>query len=267
MLEPLSTILDRIRGRAIPYPDEPGYFPMPEHERCGKCHLNLLGTKEQYIEMETWAASRDLRVDDCFCRCAEKAQAELDLRAGAANLPAKTFETWEKRKGTEDALLASRLFVAEEAGLDKHIAKILMLVGPRGTGKSHLLAAIGHARLQRGDTVRYEQTTELLDRVKATYDRREGHETTSEVLDQYHGVKVLLLDDLGTEKDTEWAESVLTSLIDDRYRNGRWLVVTTNMKNRAEMEKKYPRIADRLFDHRTGTVKQVTLTCSSYRTG
>lgn len=262
MVESLGAILHRFKAQFEH--QDPDYVVFRDDEACLQCGR----VRADVTRIGDIAEYRGMLVSQVVCRCAEEAQQELDRRVAAANLPAQTFETWEKRKGTKQAYAAAQAYSAPVPLHTPSVAPILMMVGTRGTGKSHLLAAIGHARLQRGETVRYEQTTDLLDRLKATYDHREGAETNSEVLDQLHGVKVLLLDDLGTEQRTNWSEPVLTALIDDRYRNGRWLVVTTNTRSQAEMEEHNgPRIADRLWDDQTGIVKQVYLTCSSYRTG
>ena len=83
----------------------------------------------------------------------------------------------------------------------------------------------------------------------------------------YARAPVLLLDDLGAEKTTEWAAEKLTALVAERYRTGGRLVVATNLDFDQMAEKVGNRIADRLFDDRTGKVLSVTLTTSSYRTG
>lgn len=266
MVESLAVILSRVK---LLDRNDSEFVPFPGSVRqCSHCHLLLPGNREEYMQAEEIASYREISVDKTLCECATKAKAELDSRVSTANLPAMSFDTWEHRQGAEAAHSNAQDYAASRPALGEHPEPaILMLVGSWGTGKSHLLSAIGHARLQGGDTVAYAQATDLLDRLRATYDHREGHETTSEVLDLYHGVKVLLLDDLGAEKDTEWSRGVLTSLVDDRYRHRRLLVVTTNLKNQQEMARQVgERIADRLFDTETGIVRQVRLTCDSYRT-
>jgi hypothetical protein len=71
--------------------------------------------------------------------------------------------------------------------------------------------------------------------------------------------KLLILDDLGTEKLTDWAAEKLDTLIDHRYIKGLPLVVTTNVPA-AQLS---PRIASRLQDRRLGRV--VTLSGPDYR--
>ena len=78
---------------------------------------------------------------------------------------------------------------------------------------------------------------------------------------------LLLLDDIGAEKPSEWVEQELFNLIEDRYRNNRLLVVATNEVEPTIRAKLGDRIASRLFDNETGTVKQVYLTATDYRAG
>jgi len=78
---------------------------------------------------------------------------------------------------------------------------------------------------------------------------------------------LLLLDDIGAEKPSEWVEQELFNLIEDRYRNNRLLVVATNEVEPTIKTKLGDRIASRLFDSETGTVKQVYVTATDYRAG
>lgn len=82
--------------------------------------------------------------------------------------------------------------------------------------------------------------------------------TDREVLAQLDA-PLLILDDLGTEKLTDWAAEKLDTLIDHRYIKGLPLVVTTNVPA-AQLS---PRIASRLQDRRLGKV--VTLSGPDYR--
>jgi DNA replication protein DnaC len=188
------------------------------------------------------------------CKCGSKAQEEASRRLTLANLPTRgqkhVFETYEIDKGSMEALEAAKNFAAGTG------PNMLVLYGGRGTGKSHLMESAGWSLLADGNIPHYAMVPELLDRIKATFNDNPG-ETTEDVLSYYRGVHTLLLDDFGTEKATDFVAEKLTSLIDERYRNGRRLMITTNL-GRAAMEiKGYDRLADRLFDQTSGDVLSI----------
>lgn len=71
----------------------------------------------------------------------------------------------------------------------------------------------------------------------------------------------------GAEKSTDWTVAKLTQIIDERIRNGKRTVITTNAFLGQMAKTASYRTADRIFDDKTGSVEVVTLTCGSYRTG
>lgn len=157
--------------------------------------------------------------------------------------------------------MAARRF-AERDG-DYHI---LTLSGRNGSEKTHLLETVGRMSLEAGYLVRYEYVPVLLDNLRAAY------EDDAEVKfagrwAMYGRAELLLLDDLGAEKGSEWATEKLTALVAERYRTGGMLAVATNLTFDQAAESLGYRLADRLWDERTGKVCSVTISADSYRTG
>jgi len=199
------------------------------------------------------------------CRCAEEERERLRRRLAFANLPhegydqvPRTFDNFGVRRGAEEGLAAARAF-AEGGG-----ARGLTLVGGTGCGKSHLLEAIGRYCLEREQRVRYELVADLLDRLKATL-REDAVLDFDQIASQYMFAQVLLLDDMGMEKSTEWAMERLTSLVDFRLREGRPLAVATNLTDVEMRRKMGARLASRLYDAHSGAVRVVWMTASDYR--
>lgn len=117
-----------------------------------------------------------------------------------------------------------------------------LLVGPVNTGKTHLLTAAGKWLIQNGREVRYWTMTDLLDQTRRSYD-------TAKAEGLFYGAQqadVLILDDLGAERPTEWAADRLQALIDIRYRQGRPILGATNLHPNEWDEAFGPRIASRL---------------------
>lgn len=94
----------------------------------------------------------------------------------------------------------------------------------------------------------WRTTSGLLEQLRAVMNRT--GDTKEAIFETLVNADVLVLDDLGAEKSSEWVKEQLLELIDHRYRSGRHggLVVTTNLAP-ADIETKLdPRIAGRLVE-------------------
>ena len=120
----------------------------------------------------------------------------------------------------------------------------LYLYGPVGTGKTHLGCAALKGLSPRGIWSLYRSLPELLLDLRRAV--RDGEE--SDVLDALVDVPVLMLDDVGTERLTEFASERLHQLIDCRYTHRRTLVVTSNISPANLGKHLSPRLASRLLE-------------------
>jgi DNA replication protein DnaC len=105
----------------------------------------------------------------------------------------------------------------------------LFITGPKGTGKTHLAAAIANQLMQEGTGVICMTMIDLLDRIKETFaQRRQGEATEGDILTTYKEVPLLIIDDMGKEPPTEWAVSKIYAIINARYEAYLPTIVTTN---------------------------------------
>ncbi len=119
----------------------------------------------------------------------------------------------------------------------------LVLKGGYGSGKTHLAAAIANHRLSMGHPVLFINTPDLLDHLRAAYSP--GAATSyDDRFEQVRNAALLILDDLGTQSNTEWAQEKLYQIFNHRYNAQLPTIVTTNL----ELESIEIRIRSRMVD-------------------
>jgi DNA replication protein DnaC len=128
----------------------------------------------------------------------------------------------------------------------------LVLNGVSGCGKTHLAAAIANRRLELGTSALFIVVPDLLDHLRATFGP-ESEIAYDDLFDQVREAPLLILDDLGTQSNTSWAQEKLFQLINHRYNARRTTVITTNVP----LEHLDARMRMRLTD--PGLVRVLTL--------
>jgi DNA replication protein DnaC len=126
------------------------------------------------------------------------------------------------------------------------ISQGLIIEGPIGSGKSYLLGCIANALIDRGIHFRYIVYSDLLQQIRSTYNQDSPEADEKQILNTVQQIPVLLIDDLGTEKATEFASSTLYQIIDHRYREEKPIILSTNysIKN---LKNRFPVMGERIF--------------------
>lgn len=168
------------------------------------------------------------------CKCAEEARAEaLQENSGIPpNYVRATLDNFQipqdnpvARTGLGTVLMQVRSFVREFPNPDR---PGLLLAGDTGTGKTHLAVAALKAIIDKGHEGIFFDYQNLLDRIRSSYDKSSGSadkETFRSALD----AEVLLLDDLGSHRVTDWVEDTVTSIVTYRCNHRKPLIATTNL--------------------------------------
>jgi DNA replication protein DnaC len=129
------------------------------------------------------------------------------------------------RQGLGTVLMQVRSFVREYPATDR---PGLLLIGEPGTGKTHLAVAAMRALLEKGHEGVFFDYQNLLDRIRSGYDATSGASDRAAYREALEA-PVLLLDDLGAHRVTEWVEDTVTSIITNRCNNRKTLIATSNL--------------------------------------
>lgn len=186
----------------------------PEWLHCDRCH----GTAAEYDDHGARA-----------CRQCSGLHQRLEMLA-RCSLPASaashTLRTYNFRRPGVPSDLVARL---EAVVRGEGIYKGLMLFGGVGVGKTHLAhGVVLEMCAELGRPARFVYWPDYLDRIRACFGSDTHHpEVVRATIAGSAGL--LVIDDMGAEKATDWTREEATKLIDMRYREGRPVLVTTNL--------------------------------------
>lgn len=184
----------------------------------------------------------------CDCEKAKAYWAEQDAEEKAKEEKAKKI--LKERHRRESAGLpmgripSFRAYVTDTDGRREALKKVqewaqnptknLVLEGSNHTGKTHLITAATNELSRRGVYVRMALISTIYSTIKEAYDRGAPEYLYKEI---YTKPDILVIDDLGKERVTDWTVSTLFDLIDARYRNNKITAVTTNYNRKSLVEK------------------------------
>ena len=118
----------------------------------------------------------------------------------------------------------------------------LLLWGNVGTGKTYIAACIANALLDKGVPVLMTSFARILGAIPGP---ASGEQT--EAIDQWMQYPMLIIDDLGIERDTPYTMELVYHVIDSRYRSGKPMIITTNL-TMEELEHPDSREKMRIYD-------------------
>lgn len=173
---------------------------------------------------------------DCWQRAsAQRLEREADIPPRYANCDLDNFHDYND--SLSKAVGRARKFVAEFPAVDRG----LLLIGRPGLGKTHLAIACvrlgAHARGLHGI---FYDCRQLLRRIRQSYDPvTRTTESERDVVNPVIRADLLVLDDIGAERATEWVEEMLHLIVNTRYNDRRPTIFTTNYPIEAPPEAKH----------------------------
>jgi DNA replication protein DnaC len=181
----------------------------------------------------TASAPKDRRVTRCDCQLRARNQTLL----GAARIP-KRYEHCELASYTTDfpgahpSLAFAHLSAARFAHeYDPRDGAGLLIIGKIGTGKTHLAVGITKELiLNKGISCLFYDYRELLKEIQNSYNAT-VQTTELDVLRPVFEADVLVLDELGAVKPTEWVWDTVSLILNTRYNDNRTTIITTNFED------------------------------------
>lgn len=136
----------------------------------------------------------------------------------------------------------------------------IILHGGYGCGKTHLAAAVANQRISLGHSVLFVNTPDLLDHLRMTYSPHSAQSYDAR-FEEVRNIPLLILDDLGSQSSTDWADEKLYQIFNHRYNAKLPTVITTNEgTDMLDM-----RIRSRL-EH-VGFVRRISILAPDFRRG
>ncbi len=168
------------------------------------------------------------------CNCADETRSRnLEIRAKIPPLYAKASidnfvlpqDNQMARRELADVVTVVRAF---QRNFPDERTPGLLLMGDPGSGKTHLAVATLRALMARGHEGLFFDYQNLLDRIRAGYSAESGT-SDKEAYRFALESEILLLDDLGAHRVTDWVEDTVTAIITHRCNNRKPLIATTNL--------------------------------------
>ena len=194
---------------------------------CSKCHTPVqcrvnIGGREKIVR--------------CICQCQKEAM-ELEKKRQETEDEQRRIRKLKANGIQEKHLLDWKFDIAED---NEHIRKAkqyvenwkkvkaenlgLLLWGEVGTGKSFAAACIANALLDAGIPVLMTNFSKILNQMGAMYS-----DERYQYIASFSHFQLLIIDDLGIERNTEYALEQVYAVIDERYKSGLPVIITTNL--------------------------------------
>lgn len=245
MEEAIENLIESISQR-VPKADSE-YIGEDGLLHCSKCHHKT----ETIIKHPFTGEDRKVR---CICKCRteiddfkdRQKQEELERKKRICFAESNMFNWTFANDDSKNEKLSNAMKKYVENFPDfKKEGKGLLLYGTVGTGKTYFSACIANALIEEGYSVLMTNFARLTNSIQGTFDGK------NEFIDSLQRYTLLIIDDLGAERKSEYMQEIVFNIIDARYRSGLPFIITTNLtaeEIRKPQEVGYARIYDRILE-------------------
>jgi DNA replication protein DnaC len=170
----------------------------------------------------------------CECRMQVRASRLLKRAAIPRRYEHCTLDTFEPGYGQADQSLAAAYLMARQFVSGYPVTtegRGLLLTGSVGVGKTHLAVGIVQALIvEKGVHALFCDYRDLLKRIQESYNPQVAS-TELQILTPIFEAEVLILDELGAQKPTDWVWDTVALILNTRYNDKRTTLITTNYPN------------------------------------
>ncbi len=257
MVEEVKGLLNNLVDQSVPDEKNGDYYDDEGLICCGKCHSR----KQTRLELPAgiYGMKGKFGVFHVLCKCEQEA---LEKRKQEEEFAEKMRDIQRRKDASMmDSVYRSASFDKYEINdQNKGIYKMatnyvqkfnqmlaenqgILIYGPVGTGKSYTAACIANALIEKHVPVIMTSFVKIMQNIVS--------QDEAQYMEMLNTADLLILDDLGAERNTEYALEKVYNIIDSRSRSQKPMLLTTNlelgdMMNTADI--RYQRIYDRIFD-------------------
>lgn len=263
-MDPIKSIAERIARDFIPPENPVSTSAVPENRfglgdpDCPICH-GIGFIQKRTIENDPESG----KMVPCQCRVrmfesdrklnnmsSSNIQGYERMTFKTFNIEGRIFQNENHKTVLQNAFTTAKEYAENPEGW-------LLFTGKYGTGKTHLAAAIANYQLSVGKPVIFQPVPDLLDQLRRSYGNIA--DSYEDKFERIRSIPLLILDDLGAQNNTGWAEEKLYQIFNYRYVNQLPTVVTSNVI----FSRIDGRIGSRLADYNLTT--RVEMNVPSYR--
>ena len=209
--------------------------PASENEYTGRDGLRYCRKCNKPTQYRIVFMGRE-RIVPCLCTCGKKdfereklETAERDrlyeiARMKAAGIQDRHLREWTFAKAEDTPVIRMAQNYVKNWKRVKAENLGLLFWGDVGTGKSYAAACIANALLEMRIPVLMTNFSKMLNQMGGLYS-----EERFSYISSLSGFSLLIIDDLGIERSTDYAKEQVYSIIDERYKSGLPVIVTTNL--------------------------------------
>lgn len=252
-MERINLQLDKLLEQVKRNPDTHSFTN--ETYDCPKC-------KDTYfITVQTGDPNYPEASKPCECRQRKILQNRFKMSGLTEVLKNKTFENFKPRPLQKKMYETAKEYAGNYFNIKNNRSNGMALIGRVGNGKTHMMAAVANYLINKGVMVLFVYTPELIEELRQAQFISDGE--LNNRIGLVKNTEVVIFDDIGREKITEFARVQYDRIINYRYMNGLPTLITSNL-GFEELEEKIGMAAtDRLMAMTKDRI--IVCTDSSYR--